>query len=112
MLVDVNAMFSQPALDMLDAGAFMPGLSTREAVNALNLGDAPYVSEYVSAMPNAIVSAMMGAIHSALTAEPRETVTVAYKEAPQFGVEVSSVSAPSAKARGAVTIVLTGPLTP
>lgn len=112
MLVDVNAMFSPPELDTLDASAFLPGQSTLGAVDALRLGDAPFVKEYIAAMPTAIVNAMMGAIHAALTAEPRETVTVAYKEALTYGVEVSSISASAPPDRGAVTIVLTGPLSP
>lgn len=112
MLVDINAMFSQPELDALDAQAFMPGQSTSAAVSALKLEDAPFVREYLAAMPNAIVNAMMGAIHGALIADPRETVTLAYEEAPTYGVAVSSIAAPTTQARGAVTIVLTGPLTP
>jgi hypothetical protein len=112
MLTQVNAMFVPPQLDELDATAFDPTTSAPEAIRALGLDGVDYVGAYVRAMPSALVHTVLAAIYAALNTQPRSTVTVAWSEASHYGVTVSEVSAPPPGERGAVTILLTGPLTP
>jgi hypothetical protein len=112
MVSEINVRFAASKVDELELGAFKPGLSTADAIKALGLEDVDYVGQYVRAMPKAIVDAMMGAICSALTSDPRSTVTVAWMESPKYGLQVSEAPAFAETGRGAVTMVLTGPLTP
>jgi hypothetical protein len=110
MLADINVLFVPPKLDSLDPKAFIPGVSIPKAIEALGLQDSDYVRTFVEAMPTHIVDTMLGAIYSALSTDPRSTVTVAWMEASQYGVKVSEVAAATTKLRGAVTILLTAPL--
>jgi hypothetical protein len=110
MLADINVLFVPPNLDIIDPQAFTPGLSVQQAIAALGLEGVAFVSEYVAAMPKPIIDGMMGAIHAALTHEPRSTVTVAWLEAAKHGLTVSQGPAAFDTGRGAVNILLTGPL--
>ena len=112
MVSEINVLFAPPNLDTLEPKAFMPGRSADQAIKALGLQDVEYVRSYVEAMPTATVNAMLGAMFAALTDDPRSTVTVAWQEASHYAVTVSQTPAPPADERGAVTILLTGPLTP
>lgn len=110
MLVDVNKLFVPPEIDQLDREAFKPGGSTADAIKALRLDEVEFVREYVAAMPTSIVDAVMGAIYSALGADPRSTVTVAWMEERKYGVNVSQGPPAFDSGRGAVHVLLTGPV--